>query len=191
MPWLWCCSLLPSSSFWIPLSFPHGGFALLAPMLVAVVAALEGPTEGTLFGTAAGILCDLPATAFFPSIHLLLFLHRSACRHYCQILGHAQCVRQHCLRPDCLCGDRPDSEPVSDSPCTVRRSPPPFLWPGGRSPFPLYSSFRFFSSTTPCTSASASNERRTMDRPESQNCPNTVLWYWYCSSSPCSPAILP
>lgn len=23
--------------------------------------------------------------------------------------------------------------------------------------------------------------------PNRKNCPNTVLWYWYCSSSPCSP----
>ena len=52
---------------------PLGASPFLAPMLVAVVAALEGPTEGTLFGTAAGILCDLSGGGVFSGVYTFSF----------------------------------------------------------------------------------------------------------------------
>ena len=52
---------------------PMGASPFLAPMLVAVVAALEGPTEGTLFGTAAGILCDLSGHGVFSGVYTFSF----------------------------------------------------------------------------------------------------------------------
>ena len=47
---------------------PLGASPFLAPMLVAVVAALEGPPEGTLCGTAAGILCALSGGGGFSGV---------------------------------------------------------------------------------------------------------------------------
>ena len=52
---------------------PLGASPFLAPMLVAVVAALEGPTECTLFGTAAGILCDLSGGGVFSGVYTFSF----------------------------------------------------------------------------------------------------------------------
>ena len=57
---------------------PLGASPFLAPMLVAVVAALEGPTEGTLFGTAAGILCDLSGGGVFSGVYTFSFFCMAA-----------------------------------------------------------------------------------------------------------------
>ena len=48
-----------------------GATPFLMPMLVAVVAALEGPTGGTIFGIAVGFLSDLAGGGVFSGVYTL------------------------------------------------------------------------------------------------------------------------
>ena len=48
-----------------------GVMPFLLPMLIAVVAALEGPTGGTIFGIAVGFLCDNAGAGVFPGVYTL------------------------------------------------------------------------------------------------------------------------
>ena len=50
-----------------------GETPFLMPMLVAVVAALEGPTGGTIFGIAVGFLSDLAGGGVFSGVYTLSF----------------------------------------------------------------------------------------------------------------------
>ena len=50
-----------------------GATPFLMPMLVAVVAALEGPTGGTIFGIAVGFLSDLAGGGVFSGVYTLSF----------------------------------------------------------------------------------------------------------------------
>ena len=50
-----------------------GALPFLMPMLVAVVASLEGPTGGTIFGIAVGFLCDLSGGGVFSGVYTLSF----------------------------------------------------------------------------------------------------------------------
>ena len=51
----------------------------LMPMIVAVAAALEGPTGGTIFGIAVGCLCDLSGSGVFSGIYTLAFFCIALC----------------------------------------------------------------------------------------------------------------
>lgn len=50
-----------------------GVLPFLTPMIVAVVAALEGPISGTIFGIAVGFCCDLGSTGVFSGVYTLGF----------------------------------------------------------------------------------------------------------------------
>ncbi len=48
-------------------------YPFLLPMVIAVVAALEGPTGGTVFGIAVGFLCDNAGAGVFPGVYTFSF----------------------------------------------------------------------------------------------------------------------
>lgn len=50
-----------------------GALPFLMPMLVAVVASLEGATGGTIFGIAVGFVCDLSGGGVFSGVYTLSF----------------------------------------------------------------------------------------------------------------------
>lgn len=56
-----------------------GVVPFLMPMLVAMVAALEGPTGGTIFGIAVGFLCDNAGGGVFPGVYTLSFFCIALC----------------------------------------------------------------------------------------------------------------
>ena len=58
---------------------PMGAAPFLLPMVVAVVAALEGPTGGTIFGIAVGILSDLAGSGVFSGIYTFSFFCIALC----------------------------------------------------------------------------------------------------------------
>lgn len=56
-----------------------GVLPFLMPMIVAVVAALEGPTSGTIFGIAVGFFCDLGGAGVFSGVYTLSFFTIALC----------------------------------------------------------------------------------------------------------------
>ena len=50
-----------------------GVVPFLLPMVVAIVAAVEGPTGGAVFGLAVGVLADLTGSGVFPGVYTLGF----------------------------------------------------------------------------------------------------------------------
>lgn len=62
--------LLQGALQWFPF---FGVIPFLYPMIVAVVAMLEGPLPGTVFGLVMGVLCDLVLPAHIPCFYTLIF----------------------------------------------------------------------------------------------------------------------
>ena len=62
-----------------PLQPLFGAAPFLAPMVVAVVAALEGPTGGTIFGVAAGAVSDLAGGGVFSGVYTFSFFCIALC----------------------------------------------------------------------------------------------------------------
>lgn len=56
-----------------------GVVPFLAPLIVAVVAAWEGSTQGTIFGIAFGFVCDLLGGSVFPGAYTLSFFCIALC----------------------------------------------------------------------------------------------------------------
>lgn len=56
-----------------------GVYPFLLPMIVAVVAAMEGPTGGTIFGIAVGLLSDLSGSGVFSGVYTLSFFCIALC----------------------------------------------------------------------------------------------------------------
>lgn len=54
-------------------------YPFILPMIVAVVAAMEGPTGGTIFGIAVGCLSDLAGGGVFSGVYTLSFFCIALC----------------------------------------------------------------------------------------------------------------